>query len=158
MSGPAPIPYSGGPSGPRANFGRRLLAFLIDIVIVVVPFAVVVNVSAATGHDSDTAQFLAFAFLFAESLAYFALFEGGRRGQTLGKRALGIRVIHFETGHRIGYGRAVGRNLARIVSNFFCYLGYFWMLWDTERQTWHDKIATTIVVPLDAYPVDTGTP
>ncbi len=30
-------------------------------------------------------------------------------------------------------------------------LGYLWMLWDPEKQTWHDKLATTVVVPADAY-------
>ena len=35
-----------------------------------------------------------------------------------------------------------------------CYLGYFWMLWDGEKQTWHDKLATTVVVPVAYYPVD----
>ena len=32
-------------------------------------------------------------------------------------------------------------------------IGYFWMLWDSERQCWHDKFATDYVVPVDAYPV-----
>jgi hypothetical protein len=27
------------------------------------------------------------------------------------------------------------------------------MLWDREKQTWQDKIAGTVVVPIDAYPV-----
>jgi uncharacterized RDD family membrane protein YckC len=27
------------------------------------------------------------------------------------------------------------------------------MIWDKERQTWHDKLATTVVVPTSAYPV-----
>ena len=32
------------------------------------------------------------------------------------------------------------------------YLGWFWMLWDPQKQTWHDKVANTFVVPADAYP------
>ena len=34
-----------------------------------------------------------------------------------------------------------------------CFLGYFWMLWDSEKQTWHDKMAITVVVPTSDYPV-----
>jgi hypothetical protein len=34
-----------------------------------------------------------------------------------------------------------------------CLLGYFWMLWDKEKQTWHDKFANDVVVPESAYPV-----
>jgi uncharacterized RDD family membrane protein YckC len=33
-------------------------------------------------------------------------------------------------------------------------LGYLWMLWDKERQTWHDKFANSVVVPVSAYPIN----
>ena len=32
-------------------------------------------------------------------------------------------------------------------------LGYWWMLWDPEKQCWHDKFATDYVVPESAYPI-----
>jgi uncharacterized RDD family membrane protein YckC len=32
-------------------------------------------------------------------------------------------------------------------------IGYLWMLYDPEKQTWHDKVAGTFVVPTSAYPV-----
>ena len=44
------------------------------------------------------------------------------------------------------------RYFGRWVSAIPCLLGYFWMLWDKEKQTWHDKFATDVVVPVDAYP------
>jgi uncharacterized RDD family membrane protein YckC len=31
-------------------------------------------------------------------------------------------------------------------------LGYFWMLWDNGKQTWHDKMARSFVVPVISYP------
>jgi uncharacterized RDD family membrane protein YckC len=40
------------------------------------------------------------------------------------------------------------------LSGIVCLLGYLWMLWDKEKQTWHDKLATTVVVPTSAYPVE----
>ena len=45
-----------------------------------------------------------------------------------------------------GCGRGVGRFFARILSTIVCYLGYLWMLWDPQKQTWHDKMARTKVV------------
>ena len=39
----------------------------------------------------------------------------------------------------------------RILSTIPLLLGYFWMLWDSEKQTWHDKLAGSVVVPVDAY-------
>ena len=67
--------------------------------------------------------------------------------------ALGIRVIDFRGGGPIGYPRALIRWVGRIVSTVVILLGYFWMLWDKEKQTWHDKFATSVVVPTSAYPV-----
>jgi uncharacterized RDD family membrane protein YckC len=133
-----------GPSGPRANFGQRFLAYLIDVAIYFVLYLILWAIVGQT-----LASLLA-AIVF---LGYFAYFEGGPRGQTPGKRVLGIRVVDFNTGGPIGYGRGVVRYLGRIVSGIVCLLGYFWMLWDREKQTWHDKIATTVVVPVAQYPI-----
>jgi len=43
---------------------------------------------------------------------------------------------------------------AKILSAIPCLLGYFWMLWDPQKQTWHDKIVGSIVVPVSSYPVE----
>jgi uncharacterized RDD family membrane protein YckC len=88
---------------------------------------------------------LGLAFGLLLSILYWGHFEG-RRGATPGKRALGIEVIHQDTGLPIGFGRAVGRAFARLLSSQVLYLGYLWMLWDGNKQTWHDKIVRSIVV------------
>jgi uncharacterized RDD family membrane protein YckC len=84
---------------------------------------------------------------------YFTMLEGGPKGQTLGKMALGIRVIDLARGGPIGYGRGFIRYIGRIASFIVILLGYLWMLWDPEKQTWHDKFAGCVVVPTSAYPV-----
>jgi uncharacterized RDD family membrane protein YckC len=89
----------------------------------------------------------------ALGIGYFGYLEGSASGQTIGKRIVGIRVIDFASGGPIGFGRAVIRYFGRIVSLIACLLGYFWMLWDKERQTWHDKFANDVVVPVSSYPV-----
>jgi uncharacterized RDD family membrane protein YckC len=139
----APQPAAQGASGPRANFGQRLVAYVIDIVIVGIVAAIGFAINDALGY------FLAFAL----GLVYFAYFEGSPSGQTLGKKLLKIRVIDFNTGGPIGFGRAIVRYISRILSGLVCYLGYLWMLWDREKQTWHDKLGSTVVVPESAYPV-----
>ena len=88
------------------------------------------------------------------ALAYYAYFEGSASGQTIGKKLVGIRVIDFNGGGSIGYGRAAVRYVASILSAIPLFLGYFWMLWDGEKQTWHDKLSTSVVVPVSAYPVE----
>jgi uncharacterized RDD family membrane protein YckC len=64
-------------------------------------------------------------------------------------------VVTSGQGGPIGFARGLGQTAARILSGLLCYLsylGYFWMLWDGQKQTWHDKLATTVVVPVAYYP------
>jgi uncharacterized RDD family membrane protein YckC len=141
-----PPPTAGnGPSGPRAGFGRRFVAFLIDVILL----GVVQGILFAATNEG-----IAYGVGTLLSLAYYTYFEGTASGQTVGKRALDIRVIDFRTGGSIGHGRAFIRWISRILSTIPCLLGYFWMLWDREKQTWHDKLATSVVVPTSSYPVD----
>ena len=132
-------------TGPRASFGLRFVAWLIDIVILAV---VQIVLSAVLGRSAG--QGLSALI----GLAYIIYLEGSPSGQTVGKRAMNIRVVDADTGGPIGYGRAILRYFARILSAIPCLLGFFWMIWDKEKQTWHDKITTNVVVPTDAYPVE----
>ncbi|MGH2820472.1 MAG: RDD family protein [Actinomycetota bacterium] len=168
---PAEAPYGGpsarrpGPSGPRASFGQRLGAALLDGLIVggvvMVVFIAFAGLAALLlqGAGEDPPPLVPILFgvvwlvLAAGSIAYFIYFEGGPTGQTWGKRALNIRVVDSRTGQPLGYGKATVRWLARILSQAPCYLGYLWMLWDDEQQTWHDKLSDSVVVPTTAYPV-----
>jgi uncharacterized RDD family membrane protein YckC len=131
-----------GPSGPRASFGTRLVAWLIDWLILVVIVGILYLISKRLGEIG-----------FLLWLAYLTVFEGRAAGQTPGKMAVGIRVIDFRTGGPIGFPHAFLRAICRIISWIPCALGFFWMLWDREKQTWHDKLATTVVVPVAYYPV-----
>ena len=71
----------------------------------------------------------------------------GRTGQTWGRRMVGVQVVDATTRKPLGVGRALGRSLfAWVVSGQFCSLGYLWMLWDTDKQTWHDKVVGSIVI------------
>ena len=133
----------GGASGPRASFGQRFVGWLIDLVLLGV---VGVVIRALIGVPAGTLVSTVVNF------AYFGYFEGGPSGQTVGKRAIGIRVIRYDTGGPLGWGTALIRNVCRIVSALPCLLGYFWMLWDKEKMTWHDKLSNTVVVPVTAYP------
>ena len=80
-------------------------------------------------------------------VTYFTLLDGGPNGQTIGRMALGIHVVDIDGGGPIGYGRGFIRTLGRIPSELVLALGYFWMLWDGEKQGWHDKMARSVVVP-----------
>jgi uncharacterized RDD family membrane protein YckC len=134
-------------AGQRASFGRRFVASLLDGLILGVLYLILV---AVLGRG------VAYAVNVLAGLAYFAYFEGSPSGQTPGKRALGIRVYDFGRGspNGIGFGRGIIRYLGKLISGIPCALGYLWMLWDKEKQTWHDKLASTVVVPVSQYPVE----
>ncbi len=132
-----------GASGPRAGFWRRLGAAIIDGLITGIVSGILYVALKTAGY----------ALGLILTITYFTYFEGGLTGQTFGKKAMGIRVIDFSTGGPIGYGRAFIRYIGRIVSALIIYIGYLWMLWDKEKQTWHDKFAGDVVVPVAAYPI-----
>jgi uncharacterized RDD family membrane protein YckC len=147
-----PPPYVGsGASGPRAGFWSRFGAVLLDGLIVAVVPVIVFIIGGVSG--SDGLLVLGYVAYFAIFIAYEIYFHGGHTGQTIGKRALGIRVVDFSTGGPIGYGRATLRVIGRWISGAVCYLGYLWMLWDKEKQCWHDKMANDVVVPVSHYPI-----
>ena len=145
MSDPSYQPAAGGgPSGPRAGFWRRFAAAFLDgLILGVIGF--IVGVILGSDNAANVAGLLL-------GIAYYTYLEGST-GQTLGKKALGIRVIDLKGGGSIGYGRAFIRYIGRFVSGIVLLLGYLWMLWDKEKQTWHDKFANSVVVPESAYPV-----
>ena len=145
MSSPAAT-TAGAQSGPRAGFWVRLAAAILDAVVLIVPFAIIIAVF-------PDAVGVAYVALLAGQLVYYIALEGSPSGQTLGKKAVGIRVYDLKQGGQIGYGRAFVRYLGRLPSSFVLYLGYLWMLWDGEKQTWHDKLAGSVVVPTRDYPV-----
>jgi uncharacterized RDD family membrane protein YckC len=133
-----------GPSGPRAGFWLRFAAFFLDLFILLVPYIALVVVVGAPAAKT--------LMLFVAT-AYFALLESSPGGQTLGEKAAGIRVIDLHTGGSISVGRSLIRTLGRWVSFFVFGLGYLWMLWDPEKQTWHDKMGGAVMVPVRAYPI-----
>ncbi|HEU5243291.1 MAG TPA: RDD family protein [Gaiellaceae bacterium] len=137
-------PATGGASGPRAGFWRRLAGAFIDGILLSIVSRILesaINPGAGAGVG------------LVISAAYFTILIGSARGQTLGQMALGIRVIDFNTGGPIGYGRAFIRWIVSIISAIVLFLGYLWMLWDKEKQCWHDKAANDVVVPVQYYPV-----
>jgi uncharacterized RDD family membrane protein YckC len=143
-----PGAYTSGPSGPRAGFWIRFGALLLDGLILGIPFLILVVIAA---QISTGLAVLVYVLWFIAYIAYPVYYEGGPTGATPGKKICGIKVIDMRTGGPIGHGRAFIRFLMRIVSGAVFYLGYLWMLWDKEKQCWHDKVADDVVVPAEAY-------
>ncbi len=132
----------------RASFVQRFGAFLVDRVLLSLSATIIQAIffapveRAQEGISFSPRQLV---IGFALDLIYFTMFEGSASGQTLGKRLLRIRVVDFASGAPIDYRRALARSIGKILSGIPFGLGYFWMLWDRDGQTWHDKFAYSTV-------------
>jgi uncharacterized RDD family membrane protein YckC len=128
-----------------AGFWPRLGGYLLDGLIVGVVNALI---------QAATSQVAGIVISLVISAGYSLYFLGSTSGQTIGMRAAGIRLVDAKNYGRIDYTRCLTRYLVAIASGLVCLLGYFWMLWDPQKQTWHDKVAGTIVVSTNDFPVD----
>ena len=161
------------PSRELAGVGARLLALILDSLIVTAFFipGYIALLAGPTeieqcsvdssgnitngdelnalceGPTNGTWAVAGLMFLTAAvaGIYYFAKLEG-TSGQTVGKKALHIRVIDATTGGPIGVGRGLGRYFGRIISGIPFYLGYLWAIWDPKKQAWHDKMVNDLVV------------
>jgi uncharacterized RDD family membrane protein YckC len=162
---PTPPTFSGDYSAPihqeqRAGFWWRFLAHLCDglnSLIVAIPFQLIGLLVSDSSSSSEADGFALFPGLGGGSydiwsilgtIATFlvlAYWIGSRGGSPLRVR-LGVLVLDQNDGSFIGTRRAVYRGLMGYVSQLALLLGYLWMLWDPQKQTWHDKVAQSVVV------------
>jgi uncharacterized RDD family membrane protein YckC len=125
-------------SGPRAGFWRRFWGTTVDGIIL----GVIAAVLEATLKGAASSVLAGLA-----PFVYFTLFVGSGAGQSPGMRVLSVRVIDADGGGPIGYRRALIRAVGGYISAIPLSLGFLWMIWDKEKQCWHDKLAHDFVVP-----------
>lgn len=135
-----------------AGFWRRFLALVIDGIILGVVGGILAAVfglgSGSAGGGSASFNFGTGGTLLniILDLLYFTLMIGLVNGKTLGGMVLGIRVVPADGGGSVSIGKALIRTVVAYISGLVLVLGYLWMLWDSNKQTWHDKAAGTYVV------------
>jgi uncharacterized RDD family membrane protein YckC len=133
-----------------ATYGQRVGGFLIDIGIPGGLLAVVL-IAALASRDVAVIR-LVFPGSAVVGLAYLVWNSGyrqGRSGQSLGKTVLGTRLVGEASGEPVGFGRAIGRQIAHLLDGMPLGIGYLWPLWDERRQTFADKVCSTLVVQAD---------
>jgi len=137
-----------------AGFWSRLAAFAIDLAIIAIILYITTAAAAAffrVTHNTEvwgSASFYLFAGLFYNffTVVYFVYFTA-EMGRTPGKAAAGLKVVDL-SGSEAGYVRALFRALGYYLSSLFFMAGFLWFFLDRRRQTWHDKLAGTIVVEI----------
>ena len=156
---PMQQPATGYGYAPQARYGGfwiRFVAVFIDGIIVSIPgfilgaiVGAMASIAANSNNNNANAAFTGVQLLvelisLVINVGYFVYFWG--RGQTLGMRLFHLRVADANTGQPIGYGRAGLRYVGYVLSIIVCYIGLIWAAFDSRKQGWHDKIATTVVL------------
>lgn len=151
-------------SAKPCGFWARLGAYVIDSVILGVIFQLVWTQLAESKHwtlplfpkeltDAAMQQFVQDGqvwFNHAAPIFYplFFLYDvllNGRFGATVGKMAIGARIVVWD-GSRLGYARAALRWLAARVSDLFFFAGYLLIALRPDKRGLHDFLAGTRVI------------
>lgn len=148
-----------------ATFWTRVGAWIIDYIILMVPFTIISMAMGLSGmmaeflssaeHD-QTAAFMAVSaamrpisyVLVVVGFLYYVFFESSKWQATPGKMALGIRVTDVQ-GHRLTLARAAGRNAIRLVnaaSSLVPFVFYIVTAFTQRKQGVHDLLAGTYVI------------
>ena len=147
-----------------APWGRRVGALLLDnlpsyvgLIIFYVGYGLAIAGMARSGSTTPDLRVglvpIVIGSIITMGGLVWSIFNrwitAGRTGQSWGKRKMKIMLISEQTGAPIGPLNAFLRDLVHRLDGFF-YLGYLWPLWDEKRQTFADKIMTTVVVDAPA--------
>lgn len=148
----APGPALGYGAAPYAEWIKRVGGYLVDVVVLVPAYVVAIIGAGIATAENDVVSIVGTLIAIGGYLAAIGvaiwnmIFRQGRTGWSIGKQVIGIRLIGENTGQPIGPGLTFVRMLAHVLDSLPCYLGYLWPLWDAKRQTFADKIMTTVVI------------
>lgn len=157
---PAALPYAG--------FWVRFAAYLVDGVILGIPFgAIVIGLIFMYGgfgalmHRNGPIDphevplilgpmllmfWMTMLVFLAVQWLYFAGLESSERQATIGKSVMSLRVTNAE-GRRLSFGHATGRFFAKLVSGLIPLgIGYIMAAFTERKQALHDLIAGTLVL------------
>jgi uncharacterized RDD family membrane protein YckC len=129
-----------------AGFWIRFVAHLIDIILLTITTSLV-NVAIfgvenlADPDSSNVSGFLNLViFIF-----YYSLMHSSSVQATLGKMAVGIKVVDTDGG-QISLPKGIGRYFSKLVSALILLIGFIIAGFDSKKQALHDKITGTYVI------------
>ena len=146
--------------GPPGGFWIRFVAYVIDGLILMAALVIVFGIAVAAvaisvpGDDKAKADTLSvevgFGFLLAyvtSAWLYEALMTSSPRGATLGKLALGLRIVRAD-GAQLSFGRATARHFLKFMITPLVPLaiGYLMAAFTARKRALHDVLAETLVI------------
>ncbi|MDX6350835.1 MAG: hypothetical protein QOF84_5625 [Streptomyces sp.] len=151
-SEPAPDPLLGMP--PLANRGRRLLARIVDALIVGIPVYAITGAAFNNYDYNNTGASYGESVIYAVIYLIYQVLLLTRSGQSLGKKLLKVRVGMLADGSNPTTEAALKREatyaLVPIIpccGSIFWLVNVLWCTWDKPyQQCLHDKAGKTVVV------------
>jgi uncharacterized RDD family membrane protein YckC len=136
-------------AGVYAGFWKRFAALILDYLILL---ATSVFIGAVIGllfgspeGSNELADNLGGLAGILVWWLYYGLMESSRRQATLGKMALGIKVVDLR-GERVSFLRATARHFAKLLSGVLLLVGYMMAGFTSRKQALHDVVASCLVV------------
>ena len=164
-----PLPPPAYPAYVPATFGARVVAYLIDVVILMVPMLLVIPVVMLMTAISDTlgviGSLLAGVLMLA-AFTYFIwnyIYRQGVTGQTIGKQYKGIALVRLDNLQPVGGGMSFARYLlssaiSQVTCGLYGIVDVLWVAFDADQQRLTDKILKFHVIQLaETMPVDVKT-
>ncbi len=130
-----------------ASWGQRVAASLLDGLVLfgVIFLAALLGLLLRSVSVPLGTLVIVLGYLAGLGVFVWQLVVQGRTGQTIGKRAVGLRLLREQDGQVIGAGLSVARYFVHLLDSYSI-VGYLWPIWDDKKQTFADKILKTVVV------------
>jgi len=142
---PQPAPQNSQTTTAYASFGWRFVAHIFDAImlyVVEIPFSIVAEL-VGDHPSSDLINIIGLGVA-----VFMFCYWTGSQGATPLRRTIGVLIIDETDGTYIGTRRAFIRWVVSIFSGLALLIGYISMLWNPRKQTWHDRVAKTVVVKM----------
>ena len=132
------------------GFWIRVVAYIIDAILLSFVSGVIGFATGMNMFDTDYAHYNPTGNLVSVVIGwlYFAAMESSERGATVGKMAVGLRVV-TEQGQRLTFLNATGRYFAKFVSAIILGIGFLMVAWTDRKRGLHDMIAGTLVIKVN---------
>jgi len=137
---PAAMPPISAATLPRAGFWIRVAAVLLDAILVGLVFGLLPHFLRPLGGG------------FPLWFGLYHVIMWAAKGTTIGGIICGLKVVRLDD-RPLDWGTSAVRACGALLSLAVAGLGFIWVAFDAEQQSWHDKIAGTTIVK-----VPKGTP
>jgi uncharacterized RDD family membrane protein YckC len=149
-SAPPPPVWDARPAAAAVAYGGfwiRVVAYIIDAILLGIVGAVLFSLFGISFTEPDLENYDPTINLvsFVIGWLYFALMESSERGATVGKMAMGLRVVTSD-GQRLSFMNATGRYFAKIISAIILGIGFLMIAFTDKKRGLHDMIAGTLVI------------